>query len=127
MNKQFFQSIFDKQQQTDDVTANSVMTDWALKLVRLLYPELSKQFFSTPLQFEAAFQQLENSLVTILESTKGCQDCDNHAKAKIFFQQLPEIYRLLNADVTAIAQGDPAAKSEFEVIRTYPGFMAICF
>ncbi len=127
MNKEFFQSIFDKQQQTEDVPPNNVMTDWALHLMRLLYPELSKQFFSTPLQFEAAFQQLESSLVTILESTKEYQNCDNRQKAKTFFQQLPEIYRLLNADVTTIVQGDPAAKSEFEVIRTYPGFFAICF
>src|SRR6195952_3747503 len=127
MNQQFFQSIFDKQQQTEDVPPNSVITDWALQLVRLLYPEISKQFFSTPLQFEAAFQQLESSLVTILESTKECQHCDNRKKSKAFFQQLPEIYRLLNADVTAITEGDPAAQSEFEVIRTYPGFYAICF
>jgi len=127
MNQLFYQSIFDKQQQTEDVPPNNVITDWALQLVRLLYPEISKQFFSTPLQFEAAFQQLESSLVTILESTKECQHCDNRTKSKTFFQQLPEIYRLLNADVTAITEGDPAAKSEFEVIRTYPGFFAMCF
>jgi len=33
----------------------------------------------------------------------------------------------LNTDVDAIFAGDPAAKSEFEVIRAYPGFLAICF
>jgi serine O-acetyltransferase len=27
----------------------------------------------------------------------------------------------------SIVNGDPAAKSEFEVIRTYPGFYALCF
>ena len=127
MNQHFFQSIFDRQQQTEDVPPNAVITDWALQLVRLLYPEVSKQFFSTPLQFEAAFQQLETSFTNILDSTRGCQNCDNNLKSKIFFEQLPEIYRLLNEDVAAIVQGDPAAKSEFEVIRTYPGFFAICF
>lgn len=127
MNPSFYQLIFNKQQQTEDVPPNSVITGWALELVRLLYPELSKQFFSSPLQFEAAFDGLKDRLVNILESTNGCQDCDNKAKAKTFFGQLPEIYRLLNADITAINEGDPAAKSEFEVIRTYPGFFALCF
>ncbi|MEP7279504.1 MAG: serine O-acetyltransferase EpsC [Bacteroidota bacterium] len=127
MSNSFYQAIFDKQEQTEDVPPNSVITDWAMQLVRLLYPEISKQFFSSPSQFEVAFGQLENKLVNILESTKGCQDCDNRAKSGVFFKQLPEIYRLLNADIKAIVQGDPAAKSEFEVIRTYPGFFAICF
>jgi serine O-acetyltransferase len=40
---------------------------------------------------------------------------------------LPEIYRILNTDIEAIHQGDPAAKNEFEVIRAYPGFYALCF
>ena len=73
MNQHFFQSIFDKQQQTEDVPPNAVITDWALQLVKLLYPEVSKQFFSTPLQFEAAFQQLETSFTNILDSTCGAR------------------------------------------------------
>ena len=40
---------------------------------------------------------------------------------------IPEIYRLLKTDIHAILDGDPAAKSEFEVIRAYPGFFAIAF
>jgi len=37
------------------------------------------------------------------------------------------MYPILNTDIKAIFEGDPAAKSEFEVIRTYPGFYAITF
>jgi serine O-acetyltransferase len=127
MTKEFFQSIFEKQQQTEDVPPNSVITAWALELVRLLYPEQSKQFFSSPLQFEAAFKKLENSLVAILDSTVPCKDTDNAKRSAVFFEGLPELYRLLNTDITAILQGDPAARNEFEIIRTYPGFFAICF
>ena len=47
--------------------------------------------------------------------------------AKAFFEQLPDLYLLLNTDIQAIFNGDPAARSEFEVIRTYPGFFAISF
>ncbi len=47
--------------------------------------------------------------------------------AKDFFESIPELYRLLNTDVQALLTVDPAAKTEFEVIRTYPGFYALCF
>ncbi|MBT1705709.1 serine O-acetyltransferase, partial [Chryseosolibacter indicus] len=42
-----------------------------------------------------------------------------------FFHSLPAIYEKINQDVTAMYEGDPAAKSRSEVIRTYPGFYAI--
>jgi serine O-acetyltransferase len=34
---------------------------------------------------------------------------------------------LLNNDIEATLEGDPAAKARSEVIRAYPGFYAICF
>jgi serine O-acetyltransferase len=48
-------------------------------------------------------------------------------RAERFFNQIPEIYRVLNTDIQAIFMGDPAAITEFEVIRAYPGFYAISF
>jgi len=47
--------------------------------------------------------------------------------AKKFIKKLPEVHRLLTTDVQAILDGDPAAKSEYEVVRAYPGFYAIAF
>lgn len=62
-----------------------------------------------------------------MNATKACQNCDNAEKAKVFFNDLPLLYALLNTDVRAILSGDPAATSEFEIIRAYPGFFAISF
>ena len=42
-----------------------------------------------------------------------------------FFASLPDLYAAINQDVDAMFEGDPAAKSRNEVIRTYPGFYAI--
>jgi serine O-acetyltransferase len=39
--------------------------------------------------------------------------------------QLPAIRRLLKRDVEAAYKGDPAAKTYMEIIRSYPGFLAI--
>ena len=44
-----------------------------------------------------------------------------------FFQYIPELYRVLNTDINSLISGDPAARLEFEVIRAYPGFYALCF
>ena len=43
-----------------------------------------------------------------------------------FLKKLPHILRLLDTDIQAIYDGDPAAKSKAEVILCYPGFYAIC-
>lgn len=42
-----------------------------------------------------------------------------------FLERLPEVRRLLMYDVKATLEGDPAAKSEEEVILSYPGIEAI--
>ena len=50
---------------------------------------------------------------------------DANQVVKLFFQALPKVHQRLEHDVIAMFQGDPAAKSVSEVVRTYPGFYAI--
>ena len=78
-------------------------------------------------EIEAELIQLRSEIRNIMNATKACQDCDNDEKANLFFEELPQLYALLNTDIKAILDGDPAAKSEFEIIRAYPGFYAISF
>ena len=42
-----------------------------------------------------------------------------------FFEELPHIRSLLAMDLEAAFRGDPAAKTAYEVILSYPGFQAI--
>ena len=127
MDQEFYQHLFNKQQFIEAVPSNQQMADWALHIVSLLYPEHSKQAYSSIGQMENEFGKLEDELCGILDATQACRDCDNDRVAKNFFKQIPELYRLLNTDIKAIFRGDPAAHSEFEVVRAYPGFYAICF
>jgi len=46
-------------------------------------------------------------------------------KALEILQELPNIKKLLDEDVKAAYKGDPAARSEDEVILSYPGFFAV--
>lgn len=123
----FYKALYNQQQQKDAVPSNKEITLWAEQLICLLYPQLSTCAVASVDAVQKIFTKLESDLVNILNTTTACLDCNNHQVAKAFFDQVPEIYRLLNTDVQAIVAGDPAAHSEFEVIRAYPGFYALCF
>jgi serine O-acetyltransferase len=127
MDKEFYQHILNKQQVTGAVPSNKEIAGWALQVIRLLYPEQSKRLYTFVHQLEAEFMKLESELCELLDATRGRHCKDNEEIAKAFFNGLPELYRLLNTDIEATFAGDPAAKSEFEVIRAYPGFYAVSF
>ena len=59
----------------------------------------------------------------------SCSEKEKDEKAEQitdgFFGKLPEIQRLLETDVQASFDGDPAAKCKEEIILSYPGFFAI--
>lgn len=127
MEESFYRHILDKQQRAEAVPPNEAIANWALKVLRILYPEQSKHPYASMEAIESAFIQLESELIQILEKTKACKKINNKARAKEFFENIPQLYDLLNKDAAAIFNGDPAAKSLFEVIRAYPGFTAISF
>ncbi len=127
MDKEFYQHILDKQQITGAVPSNKEIATWALQVIRLLYPEQSNRLFTFVHQLESEFKKLEIELCNILDAACGSHTDSNVQLARLFFDGVPEMYRLLNTDIQATFDGDPAAKSEFEVIRAYPGFYAISF
>ncbi len=112
---------------TNAVPPNKEIANWALQVIRLLYPEQSSKMYTYVHQLEAEFLKLEAELRELLDATQGHQNHDNKQIAKSFFNGVPEIFKLLNMDIEATFAGDPAAKSEFEVVRAYPGFYAISF
>lgn len=75
--------------------------------------------------FEALTKELEEEIAAAL-----CFSGGSMLKAKQlkndFLAKLPDIMHYLQTDIQAIYEGDPAAKSEAEVILCYPGFYAIC-
>ncbi len=127
MNRELLNNIFEKQQQKEQIPANNVIADWASKLICILYPELSQCTYSTINAIEAELNQLKKELVSIMNATKACYTCNNEEISQLFFNDLMELYRILNTDIEAIHNADPAAHTEFEVIRAYPGFYALCF
>jgi serine O-acetyltransferase len=124
---QISEIIFLKQNTIEAVPSNREITDWAIELIQLLYPEQKNQFFPSVQAVDQIFLSKESQLASILNRTKSCENCNNEEISKAFFESLGEIYRILNTDIDSILEGDPAAKTKFEIIRTYPGFLATCF
>lgn len=127
MNTKFFEHLLSRQQQKEIVPANNIIASWALSLIGLLYPELSISSYALTSEIEEEFNSMEINLVKILRATRACESCNNEEIAKEFFQNIPSLYKVLNTDIHALITGDPAARIEFEVIRAYPGFYALCF
>lgn len=127
INEDFYLQILHKQQGIEAVPSNKVIAHWALKLMDLMYPERLAQHHSSVKEIQDEFIKLEITLTSILNATTACRDCNNHLVSRTFFENIPVIFAALNTDISAILEGDPAAKSEFEIIRAYPGFYAICF
>jgi len=127
MQKDFFEHIYQKQQQIEFVPSNNLIAGWAMDFICLLYPEKSDKKYFSPQEIEQQFIHLEKKLTNLLNATKACCDCNNEAIANRCFERIPELYRLLNSDIEAMVEGDPAARSPFEVVRAYPGFLAISF
>jgi len=127
MNKEFLQHLFDKQHRVEAVPSNKAISNWATEVISLLFPERAESSSLSVSELENRFADLERELTDILDGTQACIQCNNAARSRSFFQSLPQLYNTLKNDVTAILQGDPAATNEFEIIRAYPGFIAISF
>jgi serine O-acetyltransferase len=125
MSEEFYLHIFNKQRDIEAVPSNEEVAEWAIGLMNLIYPERVTSPDYSINEIKRLFIRQQNALVNILNATKACENSDNEQIAAQIFEQLPELYRKMNTDISAIMEGDPAAKSEFEIIRSYPGFLAI--
>lgn len=58
---------------------------------------------------------------------EGCCTCSEQAQAAVlaFVKAMPQIQAVLQEDIVAAYEGDPAARSTMEVVMSYPGVYAI--
>ncbi|MBC6110335.1 serine O-acetyltransferase [Pedobacter fastidiosus] len=127
MEDQFYNYLFDKPNRKVSIPSNEIISEWARNVVHFLFPESSGKIFSSPTELKEYASKLEQDLYEIISKSCELQHTDCKQTSAQFFNNLPELYRVLNTDITAIYEGDPAAVSKFEVVRSYPGFYAICF
>ncbi|HTM98399.1 MAG TPA: hypothetical protein VL088_06645 [Pedobacter sp.] len=124
MDEDFFQYLFDKQAKAPKLPANEIIADWAIRLIQLLYPENRSGNFEDIKALQEQGEKLKYELVGLLQASG--QMIEANQIADDFFNGLQELYNVLDTDISAAYEGDPAAISRLEIIRSYPGFYAIC-
>jgi serine O-acetyltransferase len=125
MKSSFIDKLYSNQQNCQSCPSPAVVSEWFTELLGTLFPDFRKQQFQSKREFELHVERIKLQLEQILYRNPVKSEEEVEHVAVLFFDQLEEIHRLLIEDVKAIFEGDPAARSETEVIRTYPGFFAI--
>lgn len=125
MDRDFINSLYVRQQACPNCPAPEAVVNWFNELLGTLFPDFAQQQFNSQKEFELHFEKLRLQLEQILSRNPLKSERESSDIADSFFNGLPLTFQKLDQDVTALFEGDPAAKSRTEVIRTYPGFVAI--
>jgi len=125
MDKAFISKLYITHQACPTCPAPVEVSKFFEDLLGALFADFTQLAHLSEDQFEALLETLQIELVRILRHnpTRGVVDAPQLAED--FFQALPVIFDKLQEDVTAMFEGDPAAKTRNEVVRSYPGFYAI--
>jgi serine O-acetyltransferase len=91
-----------------------------------LVPYLKEQLTSASDELCSQIQRALKYQCTVEECTHCC-NCEQQAveSTRNLVQSLPDVQRLLQTDIVAAFEGDPAARSTMEVVMSYPGVYAV--
>ncbi|WMJ73862.1 serine O-acetyltransferase EpsC [Cytophagaceae bacterium ABcell3] len=127
MKNTFVEKLYLKHQEIPRLPATSAISRLITKILLVMFPEQSRVQYKDPKDIENFFERREQELIDILSSMEHLLPCPAPLLSAAYMKKIPEIYDYLIQDIHSILNGDPAAKTEYEVIRTYPGFYAIAF
>lgn len=125
MKDQFIKTLFETHQDNPKGPTIEQVEDFTNRLLGILFPDLTEKLYKTQEELSFDLLNLKSELYEMLFMYPNRESINADNKTKLFFQQLEKVYALLKADVKAMFEGDPAALSEKEIIRSYPGFYAI--
>ena len=112
----------------------AVITDMMEKLLRIVYPgffrEKSVRMYNAKHHLSMLIEDVMYNLnreIRLVFQNEGMEHADEKAQeiCLAFFDEIPGIRALVQTDVQAAYDGDPAATSKDEVIFCYPGLYAI--
>lgn len=121
----FWQRLFRSHQECAPCPTPAEVGIFFTDLLGLLFPDFAQMSFASESDFNNHVLKLHAELERILQYQGHLRKDAEVAVADRFFEAVPLIYGKIEEDINAMFQGDPAAKSSSEVIRTYPGFYAI--
>ena len=125
MDKNFLTKLYQSHQACPTCPAPLEVSNFYVELLGALFADFTQLASLSEPEFIQLIERLQKELERILRHnpTKGIGN--PAVVAQKFFDSLSAICDKLEDDITAMYEGDPAAKSRGEVVRTYPGFYAI--
>lgn len=117
--------LFDAHRSAQPGGAPGPVRAWVADLLHLLFPEMSAWRPADVADLQERWQTSRRRLREILEPLADRLPEPPDAVVDALDRRLPSLRAMLLEDADAIWQGDPAAVDVAEVIRTYPGFLAI--
>jgi serine O-acetyltransferase len=121
----FIQKLVDKHKCTHEAPTTPEISSWLMLVMSLLFPEVTDKRHTSPEDIKNALIQIESGLRDLLYRTAHCVPEKCETAADSFILSLSAIYDDLLLDVEAFMLCDPASRSTYEVVRSYPGFFAI--
>lgn len=125
MTDSFLEKIYQKHNQCIACPPSDKVIAFFDDLIGLLFPDLAVRQFESIEEFRYFAKKNQQDLLAILQYHPDNVDGTAVKKRDAFFAEVPHIEQMLQQDAEAMFNGDPAAKSSQEVIRSYPGFKAI--
>lgn len=124
MDNEFLENLYQRNKSCGDCPSRPVIDKFIQDILSFLFPEYHKESFTSFRSFKLFADKLKVDLELIVNAHTETERTSDSLVDK-FFEDLPELYNLIYKDVSAMYDGDPAAKSHTEIIRSYPGFFAI--
>jgi serine O-acetyltransferase len=125
MDKSFVRKLFLSHQECPTCPSPVEVSQFFVELIGALFSDFAQASGLSEDEFANLMDRLALELERIIRHSPSKTSINAKQTAHDFFEVLPGIYDALQQDVTAMYEGDPAAKSRSEVIRTYPGFYAV--
>jgi serine O-acetyltransferase len=125
MDKKFVRKLFLSHQECPTCPSPVEVSQFFVELIGALFSDFAQVSDLSEDEFGNLMERLCLELERVIRHSPSRTLVNAKQIAHDFFEVLPDIYDKLQQDVTAMYEGDPAAKSKSEVVRTYPGFYAI--
>ena len=125
MNKEFLNKLYKSHLECPQCPSPDAVAKFFIELLGTLFPHYSKKPFASSSELELHVKELKLQLGQILYKNPDNALIKSEDIADTFFDNLPVIHDKLSEDIAAMFEGDPAAKSYGEVVKTYPGFYAV--
>jgi len=125
MTEDFKHHLIEKHQRCKACPSNEAIKSLFEEIMALLFPDFSNLRLTDLTLIDSSLNKIKNGLEEIFIHHPSLCSNDPSTVADKFISLLEKIAATIQMDVDAIYEGDPAAKSREEVIRSYPGFYAI--